>query len=397
MSYTVAWCCGREPVTIAAPAHLPPATGEQKGEFSMIQHMEKATILAVVVTLAGCGEPRGAIGSAQQALGITPRVICDPMDCLPGGPMFNTQSLPMSSDGQVHCGCPDQPTFYDLPFHELDSQGIQDNDMGLRISWFLSRNGWPLRPTVDRDQLMGDNGAGTILRGTELVNARMQLRYRGGATYSLYITEVSTTPFYVGGGEVPTYRFAYRRDNDFSDPMHPLCDGDRFAIVFTGDRYDAVTKRVTVGPTPWFNIACLDSANARMHLWRYTSAGADATHSTSANERQALYRSLYADYCGTGQSFNQVVFNHVLGSLFTDRKGFMPRLGAVGSYEAVWNENGAVCVDFPRLGEAGDEQIWDEIYAVCQPPPCSPPPKLGWKNYLARWTFYGSVLTANRP
>ncbi|MGH9885393.1 MAG: ADYC domain-containing protein, partial [bacterium] len=135
------------------------------------------------------------------------------------------------------------------------------------------------------------------------------------------------------------------------------------AVVFEGDRINATTR--TVQPTAedrWFNIGCARHTLSKMRLSRNT------LHTTTGGwqQVQATLKMLSADYCGTGKPFT------VAGTPIVWQQNppgmtyrFTP---AHGSLEARWNENGAMCLDTPRLElhpDPGFPDIRRSIASAC--------------------------------
>jgi ADYC domain len=177
------------------------------------------------------------------------------------------------------------------------------------------------------------------------------------------------------------------------------------ALVFEGERYDVKSKEITTSSTTqfqsWFNVACAGSLPAKMHLVRRTAAASDGLFTTTIDDdRQAFARLWAADYCGTGETFT--VTGHKLR--VRDRKafqspqdGWLAEVGPVSwsaadaaapgfSYEAVWDSNGAVCLETPRLVGR------DVIEKTCgrSIPRCS---EQAW--FPGDWKSHGMLLSAN--
>lgn len=187
------------------------------------------------------------------------------------------------------------------------------------------------------------------------------------------------------------------------------------AVVFEGEEYDLATKDITPTPTAnfaaWFNIACEGSLPAKAFLMRRTGASSDGGVyvSTIDKDRQALVRALAGEYCGNGASFTVVGHKLLIrdNMLFPGGGGWLPRKAPIGfsdadmtkagfAFEAVWDANGAVCLDTPRMAVDDpnvppDPEIENLILEHCEkrPPPCS-----GQSWFPRRWTEHGQLLTA---
>lgn len=157
------------------------------------------------------------------------------------------------------------------------------------------------------------------------------------------------------------------------------------AILFTGDRYDGVTKEVwaTGGDRTrgWFNIGCAGSALAKLHLNRHTTAGAKGPYTASPDARQSLLNAFTANLCGTGAAFTEP------GTplRWQDAAGWKPDFAPTSTPEAVWGPAGAVCLeDAYRLPWFDPSAVW------CHPKPCDA--IAGFTE--ATWSQFGLVRTA---
>jgi hypothetical protein len=146
---------------------------------------------------------------------------------------------------------------------------------------------------------------------------------------------------------VPTYSLTYMSAAQMSP--QPLCTaGVNEAILFSGERYDAVRKTVTAtGPATdgWVNIACATTVLAKLLLERHTEASQDVP--TTRDERQAMLKMFTADVCGDGTSFTV----HGQPLFWADAKGITRLPNAPSRLEAVWDESGAVCLEHARRPE----------------------------------------------
>jgi hypothetical protein len=196
---------------------------------------------------------------------------------------------------------------------------------------------------------------------------------------------------------------------------HELWQNQIDASVFEGEKYNLKTSNISFTPTndhiAWFNVACAGSLPSKMYLtMRTTASSLPPTYTTTiGNDRQAMVRAWGAQYCGGGISFT--VTGHKL--LIQDHlplqgeKGWLPRVPPIGfsdtdlknkkvTIEAVWDANGAVCLDTPRLAVEDpnvppDPKIEQKILEKCgkRPDRCSDQP---W--FPDHWTEHGAFLTA---
>ena len=191
-------------------------------------------------------------------------------------------------------------------------------------------------------------GAGLALTGAALVGVVIDLRDAAGEAYELMFAAADTTPFWAGTtAMVPTYSLTYTSDAHMSP--QPLCTaGVNEAILFSGERYDAVRKTVTATGSAadgWVNIGCAATALAKLFLVRHTEASQEVP--TVREERQAMLKMFTADVCGDGTSFTA----HGQPLFWADAKGITRLPQAPSLLEAVWDESGAVCMNRARRPE----------------------------------------------
>lgn len=113
------------------------------------------------------------------------------------------------------------------------------------------------------------------------------------------------------------------------------------SLLFEGDRFDLDTRTVGAqAEDDWFNIACGYHALAKLRLTRNT------IHTAPGGWKnvQTALKMLSADYCGNGKAFT------------ADGTPLVWRDRALGDFaqqpkelEARWDQNGATCLNTPRL------------------------------------------------
>src|ERR1041384_2518099 len=175
------------------------------------------------------------------------------------------------------------------------------------------------------------------------------------------------------------------------------------AVVFEGDRYDPQHKIVSdvTWTTPWFNLACAGSVPAKMLLMRRTNAasfGRDGVrwYTLSTRERQAMLKMFTADYCGTGQAFTvdgQPLIWWESHHWYDETPLLgLPAPRPVASVEALWDENGALCLTTPRMAVpwTGPPTTVDEVRQACPAKNLRDCP-----TDLTGWETYAKVLTLN--
>jgi hypothetical protein len=279
-------------------------------------------------------------------------------------------------------------------FHELSLSGIPNSANFSLIKFVQGTQSYTLR--VSAGKISAKHTSGTVLTGAALTGGYMVLQY-GTAQYALRIAGVGTVSYWAAGAtkKIETYQLDWsaivgggpngKFTNVCTNP--PLNNKDEamgmnvyHSVVFEGDRIDAPTK--TVSPTidnDWFNIGCAGHVLAKLYLEGHVEAARGDGFTTDQHQRQTLLKMFSADYCGKGFPFT------VSGQRLSwkDDLGWMSHLPGPMKVEARWNENGAVCLNTPRvdqnptalsISEFG-ASVLDEMAANCAPgtipPPCS--------------------------
>jgi hypothetical protein len=297
-----------------------------------------------------------------------------------------------------------------LYFHELDASGKSFNNdgKGLRVVSFHHPALGPLQLEVHGHDLVGNPKVGPSLTRGQLQNAVLTLEREDGQKYEVRIAAVGSIEFWVAptidkakDGEttidptIPTYTFIYQKlGTGLEAPLCSVVDENlaaewmhrtnhtpgttaTLALVFAGDHYDAAAK--TVGPPDpngkWFNVACAGSAMAKMHVLRHTEAGSHPMQfggagpwTTTFDQRQAMFKMITDDICGTGYSFTVDGEN----VYYADERSWHP-LGfdnptvplPVKSIEALWGKDGAICLNEPRRAEE-DSCTSARIACICK-------------------------------
>jgi hypothetical protein len=221
----------------------------------------------------------------------------------------------------------------------------------------------------------------TKLYNNQLIGTTLRFsRTLGGKTltYELLLDGISSFDYMVGNppDQVTSYLFYVRRVGSGDENWHWLCPTENdsvtasgahhHALVFQGDRYDSQYK-VSETTEPWINIACAGTASAKLHLLRHTKAGTGGSFSTTPIERQAMLQMLRADYCGDGTSYTA----DGTQLRYADSNNWHPddldvtQTWQRERFEALWNGNGAQCLDHPRLGSYMDVQCSGGMIPHC--------------------------------
>lgn len=318
----------------------------------------------------------------------------------------------MGGCGTWGCGS-NSPEIETWDFHELNEFGLP-NEEGVVVNGMV-KDGVQYQVGVVGAKLYGyPLSAGVpVLEGIDLRGAYLSVTTEDDSEWQIYINNVSNLVHYWIDPSTPneTYELYYTKPGVLSRPVckdppgrvdgeGPIWWRQYEAILYTGDRYNSddftVTDTAPRSTQGWFNVGCAGSALAKLHLNRHTTAGANSTHVADWADRQAMLKMYTADICGTGDaSTKQGEPLH-----WGNAPGWNTLTGTETSYEALWNENGAICLEEHRL--QADALLWSaaeaSIKAACTlpdgtvavPPPCSSMFPDGFTNFPA-----GYILTAN--
>jgi hypothetical protein len=285
------------------------------------------------------------------------------------------------------CGM-NSPIMKQYGFYWLRTNGLP-NDEGFTLDR-LEQDTVAYKLIVEHGRIIAINDQGDI-QGPALAGAILHIGHNGDPAFAIRISEVQSTSFWATrpDGSVPTletYRFHWSPAEYGSTKYEwqDLCvgmtgEGDHLAgstynsVVYEGDVYDAEKKLVLDElDTERFNLGCAGSTLAKLYLTGYAHPAEVEGLTSKRHERQAMLKLLTGDYCGTGKPFT------VGGTplQWADPRGSMKPTDT-STLEALWNENGAVCLEKPRLqvnkSELGvatfGEEIETAIKDECQRPP----------------------------
>lgn len=288
--------------------------------------------------------------------------------CVTGASDLDQDHQSLASDCPVLI-CGNTPLLGAHPAWELDERGERFSSNGLRIQ-NVTKGGIDYHFDVNGFGLRGIPVGGGPSVG--MVGAWATIETDVGATTYLLSIQAGIPVTYVEGGNdgtsIPTYRITYvTLDEGRTLPPRALCGTDplygtaRDALIYQGDRYDAVTGELSATGADvggWFNIACKDDALWKLALFRHVEAASSGAHVTTAEQRLAGLRSIRADYCGNGRALTELGV-----PLDWTNKGGWLTVAPGHVVEAVWDEDGAVCLEEPRLLDR------DEV--PCSLPRCS--------------------------
>ncbi len=243
----------------------------------------------------------------------------------------------------------------------------EPDDVNLGLVKIRLWNGTELDADVSTGELVGTS-AGQSYKGTALVGG--QLVFLTPERHELTIDIYSYAPHgdWVTGADVSTYGLSYLdQGEDIS-----VCPGfnldETSVVVMPEELYDDQTKTVE-SAKGFASLACRGHAVAKMKMMGYAPADA---YGSSVDARQATYKMLTADYCGTGRSFTQ--FGQPLD--WGDAIGNFPAPVPGVNVEAKWTPAGADCLDTPRLVQR------KEVDAYCKLSHCTGDVELGSASWI---------------
>ncbi len=149
-------------------------------------------------------------------------------------------------------------------------------------------------------------------------------------------------------------------------------------VVFEGDRFDSgtmTTSRDDAVDDDWFNLGCASHTLSKLLLTRNTFHSQRPGIARAWEQRQATLKMQVADYCGGGIPFT------VAGQKLVWQGDLVEYISAASELEARWNENGAMCLNVPRLvhptspiGASTFPDVNLAIRSRCVAPLSPPPP-----------------------
>lgn len=315
------------------------------------------------------------------------------------------EALPTSTETQLFDSCPNWacgqngPSLNNRDFHELAENG--DTNAEGFILGPMWKNNVSYTLHVVGSRLYGVRTGAPTLSGAALVGAFFLVAHDSGLIYRIHVSQLISVPLWGGpskGQPVEGYRLEWsaladpeHRTNLCAEPPEGKPQGPEmlglpgeFTVLFEGNRYDAKAKTVLPGDRNWFNLGCASHALSKLFLTGHTAV----TGSATTAEQQAVLKALTADYCGDGTSFT--VGGEPL--YWKTSNTYMKYYGTPTTLESRWNENGPICLDYPRLKKSLNPlaqqhfpDIWDAIHTQCParvPPNCADPGVLDFGGQL---------------
>jgi hypothetical protein len=288
-------------------------------------------------------------------------------------------------------GCPkwgcneNSPVMGPYKFHELHLPGGYVNGETPRVDGFW-KDGKRYTPYMHDGAEFRAYGSNGTLLGKDLENGYLKLLTVQG-DYKLIFKKVtpaseSLVTFWVGTPTpIQTYELKYTKPAAAGDPTveYRLCsnppnrdsgeasaapswvwEAPLEAVLYGHERIDAGAKRVlhhgvSTATNGSMTIGCAGSALAKLHLTGHTFIAGNP----SKDRMQAMLKMYVSDVCDTGHSFtDQGVPLH-----WQNANKTATLTGNEYAVEALWNADGALCLDVHRLGWKYDTT--SQIEAAC--------------------------------
>jgi ADYC domain len=324
--------------------------------------------VALCIFLVGCVADPPALGETESSLKIAPGDGCTSWECGSNSPIIAA-----------------------VDFWDLSESLNVSNSRGYKVTWFGMRDEntfLALVPDVQNGVLQATLGAHTTTDPAVISKTLWRVvNTADNKTYELVVGGVTSTPWWAPaatdfGGPTPpavAYHLGWREYlpnwlaspdpviRKYGPPITPVCGenpegtgmANFTAVLFDGDWIDADNIKVLGEKANWFNIGCAGHALAKQHLTGMTKASAYRLYRTapSINQRTASLKMITGDYCGLGHPFtfagqplrwNIPDLTAATPYRYKSTKSLLP-LGQVQVLEARWNQNGATCLNTPRV------------------------------------------------
>ncbi len=216
-----------------------------------------------------------------------------------------------------------------------------------------------------------ENFSGSDLVGLEL---KFEVKYQGGPIFVSQVRFEHQVSDPSGGSLYEIHKV----NPSNGQLLAPLCEssssGDRLAAVFGGISIDADSGAVTEA-NKIVHIACTASAPGKSPMFGYFPHGQPETF-------RLANRVIRADYCADGHPYTypgntlEIRDNFSPGQEGTTLADVYASLGDM-ELEAMWNENGILCMDTPRVSSLEQLDVVCPVKAIAgtvehnwKPPAC---------------------------
>jgi hypothetical protein len=272
-------------------------------------------------------------------------------------------------------GCPscnysgsNSPEHNEYPIHTLGLDG-QENADGLTVLG-IARVGDPTvyQLAVENDELQVWNGTTIVTVGSGLVGWTILLE-DGSEELEVHILDYTNTmaSWADGADPISAYALAYVDPDDGRlVNVCPNASPNETAVTILGDTVYEDGPHLFIEELDWATLACMGNAAAKMKLMSYSRYGSfDQAEPATEAQRRATVRMLTADYCGQGVSFTAqgtpLDWQNAVGTV-TPEHDPNPSWENV---EAIWDENGALCLSAPRLATLAEVEVYCDLPPEC--------------------------------
>jgi len=273
--------------------------------------------------------------------------------------------------------------------YELSTAPGKVSPRGFAIAG-ITRNGVPVTGFAVNGATLSGVSGGVAIADAAMVGTTLRLWHQSGALVDLQLTQYGTIPYYSGAimPSTTAYYIQYREVGVPNARWQDLCPyteveaglQHNWAVFWKGDRYDPDTGRIFASGLgseadghvgDWFNLSCAGEATIKMLRAEVGEAVAPASTDV---QRQATLNMMTAKYCPGPERYTK------LGQRLSWVDTWSTNTtGLTSSFEAIWTETGAACLNVPRMRG---------VRVGCELPRCT-------KDMLASFADHGELLSAN--
>jgi hypothetical protein len=277
---------------------------------------------------------------------------------------------------------PNSPRFNDTPIDRFDLNQMRTGN-GEWITGIRDPGDVVYQLAVIGEVFWAVDGATPIAGGADLIGWQIDFEGADKLEFSLRIDDFDGRYPMLGSpeGAMVVYKLTYPDPSSGSSAV-PVCppphDDGLWLTLIQGETYDHALKLVEPNRPGWITLACADEAVFKMKSYGYGPN--DHLHGpglpSTAAERQATLKMITADYCGDGHSFTEQ------GELYAPRDAagrFSGPVPATFPMEAMWDEDGALCIGDPRAVTPAT------VAARCTLPTCASLPTGGTPPLWTSW------------
>lgn len=237
-------------------------------------------------------------------------------------------------------GLGNSPVVDKVAIHGLALDSTPNVD-GVRLLGGVTGDGMPFTLGFDRttDNFYGlDEDGGVIFAPNEMINKALVLDVNGQQRLLRITGHVDgVASWATGAPPVSVYRAVYENPQGALVPLCPSANPDEQWFTLIADQLVDRKNSNLVAAPGWVSFACVNEALGKMKFLNYHATGSTA-------RRKATLLMLTADYCGDGTHFT------VSGVpvAWRDTAGTVQPPFAENELEAMWDDNGAICLNTPR-------------------------------------------------